>query len=170
MDVDHKSRSLLIDRWFRSEYRWLRTRVVKDVGCPHSAEDIAAETFAQLLTLRDLLSVRAPRALLGTIARRLMYEGWRRRDLEKAYRESLANQEEGYHPSPEEQALVIEALLTVDRLLDGLSSKAKTAFLLHQLDGLTYAEIAAELAVSPSRVQQYMVQAFKHIYQATTHP
>lgn len=167
MEVDHKSRTRLIDQWFRSDYRWLRARVGRDTGCPHSAEDIAAETFVQVLGLRDLFAVRAPRALLSTIARRLMYEGWRRRDLEAAYRESLAAREDSYHPSPEEQALIIEALLTVDRLLDGLSHNARAAFLCHQLDGMTYAEISEQLGVSPSRVQQYMAQAFKRIYLAT---
>lgn len=170
MDVDHKARTQLIDQWFRAEYRWLRAWVRKDTGCTHSAEDIASETFVQVLGLRDVLAVRAPRALLSTIARRLIYEGWRRRDLEKAYLESLAVQEHGYHPSPEEQALIIEALCTVDRLLDGLSPNAKSAFLFHQLDGMTYAEIAEHLGVSPSRVQQYMAQVFKRLYLAMEQP
>ncbi|MCO8170958.1 sigma-70 family RNA polymerase sigma factor [Pseudomonas sp. 21LCFQ02] len=164
MEVDHKVRTLLIDQWFRNDYRWLRAWVRKDMDCPHSAEDIASETFVQILTLRDVPSVRTPRALLATIARRLMYEGWRRRDLEKSYLESLAYQDGGYHPSPEEQALILEALYAVDRLLDGLSPNAKSAFLYHQLDGLTYSEIARLLDVSPSRVQQYMAQVFKRIY------
>ncbi|MGP5234780.1 sigma-70 family RNA polymerase sigma factor [Pseudomonas helleri] len=164
MDVDHKSRSLLIGQWFRSEYRWLRARVGKDLGCPHGAEDIASETFVQVLGLRDVFTVREPRALLTTIARRLMYEGWRRRDLEQAYRESMAAQVGNVHPSPEEQALIIETLLTVDRLLNGLSANAKAAFLYHQFDGMTYTEISQQLGVSVSRVQQYMVQAFKRIY------
>lgn len=168
MDVDHKSRSLLIGQWFSSDYRWLRSWIGRDIGCPHSAEDIASETFAQVLTATDVLAVRAPRPFLTTIARRLMYEGWRRRDLEKVYLQSLANQGDLYHPSPEEQALIVEALLTVDQLLDGLSSNAKAAFLYHQLDGMTYAQIAAQLDVSSARVQQYMAQAFKRFYQVAT--
>jgi RNA polymerase sigma-70 factor (ECF subfamily) len=47
-----------------------------------------------------------------------------------------------------------------------LSAKAKAAFLYHQLDGLTYSEIGERLGVSTSRVQQYMVEAFKRCYQA----
>ncbi|WP_455926215.1 sigma-70 family RNA polymerase sigma factor [Pseudomonas putida] len=166
MDVEHKSRSLLIAHWFRSEYRWLRSRVGRDIGCPHGAEDIAAETFARVLTLQDVFGVREPRALLSTIARRLMYEGWRRRDLEQAYRDTLLAQPENVYPSPEDLALVVETLLIVDQLLDGLSANAKVAFLHHQLDGMSYTEIAVHLGVSPSRIQQYMVQAFKRIYHA----
>jgi len=65
---------------------------------------------------------------------------------------------------------LIETLLEVDRLLDGLSAKAKAAFLYHQLDGLTYAQIAERLQVSVSRVQQYMADAFKRCYLAMTQP
>ena len=54
----------------------------------------------------------------------------------------------------------------IDRLLDGLSSKARAAFLSSQLDGLTYAQIAAELGVSVTRVHQYVVQGLTACYRA----
>lgn len=40
------------------------------------------------------------------------------------------------------------------------------AYLLSQIDGLTYADIAAELGVSVSRVRQYMAQALARCYVA----
>jgi RNA polymerase sigma-70 factor (ECF subfamily) len=156
----------MIGQMFQKDYRWLCAAVGRTLGCPHSAQDIASETFLRVLALPDPSAIREPRALLTTIARRLVYEGWRRQDLERAYLESLALAPEPVHPSPEERALVIEALLAVDRLLNGLSAKAKAAFLYHQLDGLTYSEIGQQLGVSTSRVQQYMVEAFKRCYQA----
>lgn len=156
----------VIGQMFKSDYHWLCTSVSRALGCPHSAQDIASETFVRVLALADPLAIREPRALLTTIARRLVYEGWRRQDLERAYIESLALAPTPVHASPEERALVVEALLAVDRLLNGLSAKARAAFLYHQLDGLTYSEIGQLLGVSTSRVQQYMADAFKRCYQA----
>ncbi len=156
----------LIGQMFKKDYQWLCACVARVLGCHHSAQDIASETFLRVLALPDPTAIREPRALLTTIARRLVYEGWRRQDLERAYLESLALAPPPVHPSPEERALLIEALLAVDRLLDGLSAKAKAAFLYHQLDGLTYAEIGHCLGVSTSRVQQYMAEAFKRCYLA----
>jgi len=156
----------LIGHMFKHDYSWLCARVGRALGCPHNAQDIASETFMKVLTMPDPLAIREPRALLTTIARRLVYEGWRRQDLERAYLDSLAWLPEQVHPSPEERALHIETLLAVDRLLDGLSAKARVAFLCHQLDGLTYAEIGEQLGVSVSRVQQYMAEAFKRCYYA----
>ncbi|NYH11559.1 sigma-70 family RNA polymerase sigma factor [Pseudomonas moraviensis] len=162
----HNPHYQVIGQMFQKDYRWLCAAVSRTLGCPHSAQDIASETFLRILALPDPLAIREPRALLTTIARRLVYEGWRRQDLERAYLQSLALAPEPVHPSPEERELVIETLLAVDRLLNGLSAKAKAAFLYHQLDGLTYSEIGERLGVSTSRVQQYMVEAFKRCYQA----
>ncbi|MBC2658563.1 sigma-70 family RNA polymerase sigma factor [Pseudomonas sp. MSSRFD41] len=156
----------LIGQMFKKDYQWLCASVARALGCHHSAQDIASETFVRVLALPDPSAIREPRALLTTIARRLVYEGWRRQDLERAYLESLALAPAPVHPSPEERALLIEALLAVDQLLNGLSAKAKAAFLYHQLDGLTYAQIGALLGVSTSRVQQYMAEAFKRCYLA----
>jgi len=160
----------LIGQMFQKDYEWLCGSIRRTLGCHHGAQDIASETFLKVLSLPDPASIREPRALLTTIARRLVYEGWRRQDLERAYLESLAHAPVPVHPSPEERALVIEALLAVDRLLDGLSAKAKAAFLYHQLDGLTYSQIGERLQVSTSRVQQYMADAFKRCYLAMAQP
>src|SRR5471032_3369986 len=170
MGVNQNLHFGLIGQMFKSDYSWLCARVGRAMGCPHGAQDIASETFLRVLALPDPLAIREPRALLTTIARRLVYEGWRRQDLERAYLESLALAPALVHPSPEDRALVIEALLAVDRLLNGLSAKAKAAFLYHQLDGLTYSEIGERLGVSTSRVQQYMADAFKRCYQAVALP
>ncbi|AST34750.1 sigma-70 family RNA polymerase sigma factor [Ralstonia solanacearum] len=152
--------------WFRQHYAWLAGRMGRKTGCRFGAEDLASEAFAQLLQMPDWQGVREPRALLTTIAQRLLYDIWRRRDLELAYQAWAAAQPEATLPSPEERALVLEALATIDRLLDGLPVKARTAFLYSQLDGLTYPEIAERLNVSVRMVQKYMTQAMRLCYLA----
>ena len=47
-------------------------------------------------------------------------------------------------------------------MLDGLNVKAREAFLLSQLEGLTYADIASRLAVSVSSVKKYIAKATEH--------
>ncbi len=149
---------------FRSDYRWLAERLRFRLGCGFNAEDVASEAFAQLAAVPDVESVREPRALLTTIAQRVMYETWRRRDLERNYLAALAQVPEHFHPSPEDRALLVESLLAIDKALDGLSVKARTAFLYSQLDGLTYAEIGERLGVSASMVRQYMAKALASCY------
>ncbi|MNJ69247.1 putative RNA polymerase sigma factor FecI [compost metagenome] len=47
-------------------------------------------------------------------------------------------------------------------MLDRLPHKARRAFLMSQLQGMTYAAIAAELEVSERMVKKYMAQAMLH--------
>ncbi|MNY74552.1 putative RNA polymerase sigma factor FecI [compost metagenome] len=56
----------------------------------------------------------------------------------------------------------MQTLREVDALLAALSDKVRTAFLLSQLDGLTYEQIGAELGVSVRTVKRYMAEAFTH--------
>ncbi|MCH3719169.1 helix-turn-helix domain-containing protein, partial [Campylobacter lari] len=65
-------------------------------------------------------------------------------------------------PSPEEGALLLDALCELDALLNQLNPKARAAFLLSHLEGYTYLEIAARLDVSERMVKKYMAQAMLH--------
>lgn len=134
---------------------WLR----KKLGCASNAVDLAQDTFLRLLLKRDLETLREPQAYLRTIAHSLVVNHWRRQDLERAYMNSLAVLSENTLPSEEEKAILIDGLQEIDRLLGRLSIKARTAFLLSHLDGLTYAQIAVELGVTDRMVKKYMAQA-----------
>jgi len=153
-----------IENLYIDHHNWLKSWLCRKLGCTHQAAELAQDTFVRLL-LRPHAPDK-PRAYLLTIARRLMFDSWRRRDLERAWLEALANQPEALAPSEEERAIALETLCAIDALLDGLSTNARKAFLLSQLDGYTYARIAEELKVSVSRVRQYMTQAFTRCYLA----
>lgn len=47
-------------------------------------------------------------------------------------------------------------------MLDALAPPVRRAFLLSQLDGMTYDAIAIELGVSAITIKRYMKQAFLH--------
>lgn len=149
---------------FSSHYDWLCNRLRRYVHESASAEDIAADTFLQLLSRPEILPIRQPRALLTTISQRLIYQLWRRRDLERAHLDTLQHDEDAEVPSPEDQAQMMEALEATDRLLNGLPSKVRAAFLLSLVNGLTYAQIAEELGISQRSVSDYMAQAIKRCY------
>lgn len=80
--------------------------------------------------------------------------------------EALAAQPEPSMPSVEEQALVLEALAQVSRVLEGLPERSRAVFLLSQLDGLSYPQIAESMGISINIVQKAMSQALRHCYLA----
>ncbi|QLF93501.1 sigma-70 family RNA polymerase sigma factor [Pseudomonas sp. ABC1] len=153
--------------FFSDHHRWLLQHVQRRLNNRADAEDTAAEAFCQLLASRvDPDSIEQPRAYLSTIARRLIFDRQRRWKLEQAYLERLALLPEALAPSPEETALLLEALLSIDRSLCGLPRVVKQAFLYSQLDGLSYREIAQRLDVSERTVGRYMTQALRQCYLA----
>ncbi|MNF79507.1 putative RNA polymerase sigma factor FecI [compost metagenome] len=89
---------------------------------------------------------------------------YRRQDIERAYLQALAALPQAEAPSEEARAIILETLVELDRLLDGLPPLAKRVFLLAQVDGMTYAEIAAQFDISLSTVKRHMVKAAQRCY------
>ncbi|MGJ7543477.1 sigma-70 family RNA polymerase sigma factor [Variovorax sp. LT1R16] len=151
---------------YSAHHGWLQGWLRKKLGNAFDAADLAQDTFVRLLSAPDDTpekqgdwQLREPRAYLTVIAKRLMANLYRRRSLEQAYLEALGAMPEPMAPSPEQQAILLETLQEIDAMLDGLAPPVRTAFLLAQLDGLGYAEIAVELSVSERTVKRYMAEA-----------
>lgn len=144
---------------FHAHYPWLCDRLRDYLGSAGSAEDIAADAFVQLLEAPQPLSIREPRALLTTIARRLVYQRWRRRDLERRHLDQVQHLDPPSAPSPEELTQLTQALHGLDRTLARLPGKVRATFLLSRVDGLTYPQIAAELGISLRSVSVYMTRS-----------
>ncbi|WP_223431829.1 sigma-70 family RNA polymerase sigma factor [Pseudomonas sp. GL-B-26] len=143
---------------FHAHYLWLCTRLRRHLGASSSVEDIAAETFLQLLEAPGLTPIREPRALLTTIAQRLIYQLWRRRDLERQHLDQLQHLDQPQAISPEERVQMSQALHGLNRTLERLPGKVRATFLLSRVDGLTYPQIAAELGISQRSVSVYMTR------------
>ena len=71
-----------------------------------------------------------------------------------------------YRPlSPEQIVSSREKLARIMRVVDALPEKCRQAFLLHRHSGLSYTQIAAEMGVSVSSVEKYILEALKHCRQ-----
>ena len=149
-------------QFYAEHHGWLRTWLRRRLGCTHSAADLAQDTFVRVLLRPQVLStLREPRAYLSTLAKGVVSEHWRRQALERAYLEALALMPEPLALSPEERLELLQTLDEIDAMLDGLAPKAREAFVLSQLEGLTYAAIAERLQTSERTVKRYMQQGFE---------
>jgi transmembrane sensor len=139
---------------------WLRGWLRRKLGNAADAADLAHDTFLRLLAREEDLAFDEPRALLTTVAKRLLVDHWRRQEIERAYLEAVAHLPEPQAPSPETRFLIVEALLRIDALLEGLPARTREIFLFAQLDGLTYRQIADRSGVSLVTVKRHMRSAF----------
>ena len=155
-----------IESLYGNHHGWLQGWLRRKLGNAFDAADLAHDTFVRVLGRSPDQIVHEPRAYLTTIAGGLVASHWRRHALEQAWLEALAARPEPLVPSPEERHLILETLEEIARLLDGLPVQVRKAFLLSQLDGLTYPQIAERLGISVNVVQKAMTRAVTHCYRA----
>lgn len=146
---------------YTEHHGWLQGWLRRKVGNAFDAADLAQDTFVRILGARDPQAIETPRAYLTTVAKGVLVNWCRRQALERAYLEALAQLPEPEAPSPEQRAVVLETLHEIDAMLDALPPLARRAFLLSQLDGMKYEDIARQLGVSLTSVKRYMAQAFR---------
>ena len=165
-DCDMARRQQTLTALYSDHHSWLQGWLRKKLGCSQHAADLAQDAFVRVLLLAEPHNIQEPRAFLATTAGRLLIDGARRRKIEKAYMQALAIQyEDAGMPDPATIHVALQALERIELMLAGLPDKAREAFLLSRLDGLTYSEIAAQLQVSPSTVKNYISSALVHCYQ-----
>ncbi|CAA0119631.1 sigma-70 family RNA polymerase sigma factor [Zhongshania aliphaticivorans] len=151
-----------IPELYTEHHSWLQFWLQRRLGCSMDAEDLAQDTFVRVIrSQQNPRLLQEPRHFLVTVAKGLTIDLFRRRSLERQYLEALHNLPEHQWPSEEDRALTLEALLQFDAMLAGLGVKVREAFLLSQLDGKTYPQIAELLGVSLRTVKNYMAKAME---------
>lgn len=156
-----KIQSLYIDHkpWLLGWLKW-------KLGSVETAEDLAQDVFMRLLGRPEIINIRSPRAYLGRIARGILIDHWRRRDIEDAWQDLQTALPEQALPSPEQRLEVVETLVRIDRLLGELKPRMRTAFLLARVQGMTCPAIARHLGVSRATVERDIAGALRHCYRA----
>ncbi len=156
-----------VEHLYCNHHSWLQGWLRKKLGNTFDAADLAQDVFMRLLRKKEAepaQNLREPRAYLTTIARGLVVEHWRRRELEQSWLELLATMPEPEVPSPESRLIFLEALVSIDQMLASLKPQVRTAFLLAQLEGLTCPQIAERIGKSVATVERYIASALRHCY------
>jgi RNA polymerase sigma-70 factor (ECF subfamily) len=160
----HYAPNHTVEGLYNAHHNWLTGWLRRRLGCPHSAADLAQDTFVKVMLARETPQIIEPRAFLTTIAKRVLCNHYRRQDLERAYYQTLAEMPECVAPSEEERAIILQTLQELDELLDGLPLPVKRAFLMAQIDGLSHGQIAAQLGISITTVKRHLHKAALRCY------
>ena len=142
---------------FRAQRRALIGTIYNIVGCLHTAEDLVHDAYLRVSHAAALRQVDHLQPFLYQTARNLALDHVRRDRLRRRFMADDTT-ETGWADVPEakpslETAIIdSERLAIVERSLSRLPDRAKRAFILSRLDGLSYPEIAERLGVSESTV------------------
>ncbi len=66
-------------------------------------------------------------------------------------------------PDPDAAIDARRALKRVMKAVGGLPPQCRRVFLMHKIDGLSYAEVAEKLGISRSAVEKHMIAALKRL-------
>jgi RNA polymerase sigma factor (sigma-70 family) len=138
----------------------LVTRRVRDRD---TAEDIVQDVFTRLLHSGSAGSLEADTRILYAAARHAaidhaMTTARRRFLLAGRVPEQVLPTE----PSTTTALEAKDALAALDRALGELSPRARDIFILHRVDGLPNAAIAARLGITVSAVEKQLARTFRH--------
>lgn len=145
-----------IETLYVHHHGWLRAWLRKKLGNACDAADLAHDTYVRVMGTGTVPPVDESRRFLTHVAKGLVIDLYRRRRIEAAYLEAIAQLPALAAPSEETRALAIEALVEIDTLLHQLPAKVRAALLMRRLDGMSYRDIGARLGVSVSSVEKYI--------------
>lgn len=141
-----------LETLFKRHQPWLARVLARRYGA-QAAEDLAQETFLKLARAGGFAEARHPRAFLMRIARNAAIDQFRRQRREHgAGGEEL--QIDAMAAPPRQQQLLL-----AKQVILALPPKLRDVFILSQIEGMTYGEIAQLRGVSVKTVEWRMKKA-----------
>jgi len=156
------SRTGLVERLFREHnealIRFLRARV----GSFQEAHEVAQEAYVRLLSLDQPGAVSYLRAFLFKTAANIAIDRRRRNEMH-----DRASALPLFHHfvdllTPERRLAGEQTLRRLENLIAAMPPKCQQAFVLNQLHGIEFAEVARRMRLSESMVRKYVMRALLH--------
>ena len=151
-----------VEQLYKNHHSWLHSWIRQKIGCHDTAADLAHDAFLRIISRKKIISLDSfagAQRYLRTIGNGLCVDMWRKKAIEQAWLESVAHQPQQLAISAEQHTLIVETLCEIDQMLQRLPTKVANAFIMSQIDGLTYQQIALKLEVSVRMVKKYMARA-----------
>lgn len=147
----------MFDRYYRELLNHF-TRQVKDRD---GAADIVQEAYARVLGVQQAgRPIREPRALLYRTARNVLIDQQRHDALRApADPQVLDEMPAPAAQQPEEAYAAQQRVRGLVAAIEALPPRCREAFILHKLDGLSHAEVAAHMGISRNMVERHVMLA-----------
>ncbi len=163
-------KDIFLEKLVAEHSQALANYLARKMDSPEDAAEVAQEAFLRLHRLEQPQSLDNARAFLFQVATNLATDQLRRRSLHLRFLNREKAQVTPGEPAvgmtdsagPDRILGAQEKLATIYSAVNELPFKVKQAFLMHRRNGMSYQEIAAELGVSVSSVEKYILQALKH--------
>ncbi len=174
--VRHKQVDQAIRKHNRMLVRWL----TRKFGDQDTARDIAQSTYLRIWRYAEHNEIDNPQALIFKTAANLAANEFRARHrmrfieritahADDEARENSIEDMASDAPSPEQITVAKQDLKTSIAVIKNLPDRVRHAFILSRFEGKNYREIAADMNVSESSIEKYIITALKHLREALEH-
>ena len=171
-NADGKRPSVLVAAYMEKRTNLLRFFALR-TSSSSEAEDIVQEIYLRIAALDDA-SVENPVGYLYRLGANVLLDRVRARQRSTArddayyrtFQAGSSEEAESDAPSPE---VVWESRARLERVLavvERMPPRRKQVFVMHKIDGLSYAEIAEALRISRSAVEKLMMAALRDLLAA----
>jgi RNA polymerase sigma factor (sigma-70 family) len=152
-----------VARLFREHNSALLRFAAAKLGSEQEARDVAQEAYVRLLQLDRPETIGYLRAFLFKIAANLAMDRLRARKRVPAGPALAAEDLVQFELSPERQCAGQQMMWVLRAALAELPAKCREIFILHRVEGLSRAEIAAQVGLGERMVRLYMARALEHV-------
>lgn len=124
------------------------------------AEDAVQEAFLRLSQFESSAIVRNEKAFLVRASKNRILDDLRKARVRQHKRGFVLQESSSNFQSPQDEAMMQrERLKRIEALIATMPRKTRDVFVLHRIEGLTYAEIAQRTGVSVSAVEKSIARA-----------
>jgi RNA polymerase sigma-70 factor (ECF subfamily) len=145
---------------FQRFFRRLHAFAESYVGDSETAEDLVADVFVRVWERRAEWQLRGgPRAYLyGAVRNEALAHVRRRRMLQRAHASAAADER---RPGMGADLQARELAEAIELAIERLPERSREAFVLHRRHGLSYAQVAEAMEISPRTVEVHIRRAFQ---------
>lgn len=150
--------------------------ILRIVGCPETAEDLAQEAYLKMMHAAETQPISHPRPFLYQIARNLALDHLRKQQIRQPIADFSNNDDEdqgyaldqipGNLPTPEQQTADWQQVAIMLEALNGLSERRRQILVLHKFHHWPYERIARHFGISRSAVEKNIHAALAHLLAA----
>lgn len=151
-----------VEALFREEHSRIVGYLVAQTGSWAEARDVAAQTFAKMLEMRDLDGVNSPKAYLYTVAQNIVKDRKKLAAIRRRIDQSVLYELSTTSPSPEPLASAEERLHILSMTIEQLRPLWREVLTLRYWDHLEVAEIVARFAQKRINVNKRTVERWLH--------
>lgn len=149
---------------FAASYMELRRYLARRFGSRIEPEDVLQDTFLRLQNVPAEAEIKNTRSYLFRAAANQATDHIRARQaFDRRFDLSDDSDHADETPSPEAAADYRQRLQMLERAVLDLPARQRQVFLMHKIDGLSHAEIAAALGITRSAVEKLVMKALAHL-------